>query len=52
MLKSIKVSQEVYGALESIAEKRETFGECIMRLIKAYRKLREIQFGEKPDGGG
>jgi predicted CopG family antitoxin len=43
MLKSIKIKQEVYDELERLADKRETYGEVIMRLIKAYKKLMEIQ---------
>lgn len=52
MLKSIKVKQEVYDALDGIADKRETFGEVIMRLIVAYKKLMAITYREGPKDSG
>lgn len=52
MLKSIKVKQEVYDALDKLADKRESYGECIMRLIKAYRKIMDITYGGPPKDNG
>ena len=49
MLKSIRIQQEVYDSLEAIRGKRETFGECISKLIVTYRKLLEIQYGGKTE---
>ena len=42
MLKTIKVQQMVYDKLDQLRDKRETFGECIERLIKAYDQIRQI----------
>ena len=48
MLKSIKVKQEVYEALDKVAEKRESYGDTIMRLIKAYNELTDITYSRMP----
>lgn len=50
MLKTIKVRQEVYNDLEMLRQKNETFGECIARLIKAYRSLTGI-ISQAPEEG-
>ena len=52
MLKSIKVQHDVYDALDGVRGKNETFGECIDKLIKAYRKLLEIQYSSGPKSNG
>jgi len=42
MSKSIKVTDGVYIALEAIREKRETFSECVERLIKVYATIKGV----------
>ena len=52
MLKSIKVQWAVYDALDGERQKGETFGECIKRLLMAYKKLMAITYrGEPKDSG-
>lgn len=52
MLKSIKIKPEVYAALERIAERRETFGETIMRLTIAYEGMMQITHPKPPGKEG
>lgn len=42
MSHSIKVTDGVYIALEAIREKRETFSECVERLIKVYATIHDL----------
>jgi len=42
MSKSIKVTDEVYLALEAIREKRETFSEAIERLLRVYDTIKGV----------
>ena len=48
MLKSLKVQAEVYDALDGERLKNETFGECIKRILVAYKKLMAITYLAKP----
>jgi predicted CopG family antitoxin len=50
MLKTIKVKQEVYDALEILRKDKETKGECIHRLIRAYSALLGIAEPKQEEG--
>ena len=49
MSKTIKVKDEVYVQMELEREKRETFSECIARLIRVARTLRSLDIGRKEE---
>ena len=42
MSKTIKVEDQVYDRLEEIREKRETFSECVERLLKVYDTIKTV----------
>lgn len=42
MSKTIKVNDQVYGELEQIRDKRETFSEVVQRLLKVFATLKEV----------
>ena len=42
MNKTIKVEDQVYDRLEEIREKRETFSECVERLLKVYDTIKTV----------
>lgn len=45
MSKTIRVDDQVYGQLEELREKRETFSEVIARTVSAYNTIRGIRDG-------
>ena len=48
MFRSIKIQADVYDALDGERLKNETFGECIKRILVAYKKLMAITYCDKP----
>jgi len=42
MSHSIKVTDGVYIALEEVREKRETFSECVERLLRVYDTIKGV----------
>jgi len=42
MSNTIRLSADVYMALEQIREKRETFSQAVERIIKVYATMREV----------
>ena len=41
-LKTIKLSEETYDALDDLRRKRETFDEAVRRLLRVFREVRQV----------
>jgi len=51
VLKTVKLKSEVYDALERLRRDKESFSECVDRLIKAYEQMISIA-GQPSKRGG
>lgn len=45
--KTIRVSEELYQELEKILQPRESFGQCIERILRVYRTVTDVAQGKK-----
>ena len=42
MSKTVRLTDEVYIALDAVREKRETFSEAVERIIRVYATIKDV----------